>query len=149
MDNMPLVPLNAASITAAKTVACGAVQIELSAAVQPKKIVFYQMMMRLVQHLHFIQPQSCATGYRCLCSSRLWLASSVGTLPSFFQGWGVACTAAGWCISAGAPPRSLTFFCLDFSFCVSRVCFVWTPSSFPPKKAKSVRFLAFVFGFWF
>ena len=45
--------------------------------------------------------------YRRPCSSRVWSATSVGTLPSF-SGLGAAPIAAGRCISAGAPSRPLT-----------------------------------------
>ena len=64
-----------------------------------------------------------------------------------FSGLGAASIAAGRCISAGAPSRPLTRvrFC---SFCLSRVSCVCTPSSFSPKKLKSVRLvLGFVFRF--
>ena len=42
-------------------------------------------MMLFEHHPYFVQRRSRASRYRRPCSSRVWLASRVGTLPSFFR----------------------------------------------------------------
>ena len=64
-------------------------------------------MMVLQQHPFFVQRKYRASGYRRPCSSRVWSASRVGTLPSFFRA-GRRLYRIWTVISAGAPPRPLT-----------------------------------------
>ena len=84
---MPLVPVNAASTTTAKTVACGAVPDQIECCCTTQKCVFCQMMMLFVQ-----QPALCSapiSRFRIPVPLQQqgmagWLC---GHTPLFFQGW--------------------------------------------------------------
>ena len=84
-NNMPLMPVNAASITAAKPVAHGAVPHRIECCCTFKNRLLQQVMMLFEQHPYLVQRRSRASGYRRSCSSRAWSASRVGALPSFFR----------------------------------------------------------------
>ena len=64
--------------------------VGLSAAVKLKKRLMQQVMVLFEQHPYFVRRRPRAPGYRRPCSSRVWLASRVGKLPSFFHGWAPA-----------------------------------------------------------
>ena len=60
--------------------------IGLGAAVHSKIVCCTkQVLMLFEQHPYFVRRRSRASGYRRPCSSRVWSASRVGTLPSFFR----------------------------------------------------------------
>ena len=84
-NNMPLMPVNTASIAAAKTVAHGAVTHRIVCCCTFKNRLLQQVMIQFEQHSYFGQRRSRASGYRRPCSSRVWSASRAGTLPSFFR----------------------------------------------------------------
>ena len=46
---------------------------------------FKNRLLLFEQHSHFVRRRSRASGYRRPCSSRVWSASRVGTLPSFLR----------------------------------------------------------------
>ena len=130
-NNMPLMPVNAASITSVEPVAHGAVPRRIECCCKFKNRPLKQVMVLFEQHPYFVRRRSRALGYRRPCSSRVWSASRVGTLPSFFRAgrrlyhsWTVhQC----WRSSSTVDSSSLLIFAL------SRV------SSFFPKRVKSVR----------
>ena len=80
-------PVNAASITAAKPVARGVVphRVECCCTFKSSVAARLEVMMLLQQHPCFVERRSRASGHRRPCSSRVWSASRVGTLPSFLR----------------------------------------------------------------
>ena len=140
-------PINAASITTAKPVAYGAVP-HRSAAVHSKIVCCIilrgiydvaKVILLFEQHPYFVQCRSRASGCRRPCSSRIWSASSVGALPSFFRGgrrlyrsWTVhQC----WCSNSTIDSFSLLILAC---VCNAYPAFVLHPR-FSRKRAKSVR----------
>ena len=107
-NNLPLMPVNAASVTAAEPVAHGAVPHRIECCCTFKNRLLCQVMILFEQHAYFVQRRSRAWTYRRPCSSSgrlaLWAHSTL------FSGLGAASTAAGRYISAGSPPRPLTRF---------------------------------------
>ena len=66
--------------------------------------------------------------------------------PPLFSGLGAASTAAGWCISAGAPPRPLTRFRFRVQLLVFHVYHAFgLHPRFSRQGQKSVRFFRFCF----
>ena len=86
-NNMPLMPVNAAAIASVEPVAHGAVPRRIECCCSCKNHLLKQVMVLFERHPYFVRRSSRASGYRRPCSSRVWSASRVGTLPSFFQGW--------------------------------------------------------------
>ena len=139
-------PVHAASITAAKPVAHGAVPHRMECCCTLKNRLLSQVI-------------CCLNSTRTLSSANLALqntssiaAAEYGRLAMWaysppLSGLGAAFTAAGWCISAGAPPRPLTRFVFLPVFYSSSFCFFrvpcWTPSSFFPERAESYFFRLF------
>ena len=142
-SNWPLMPANAPSITAVNHVAHGAVPhrvecccirgIQESSDVASdavwKSPVLCPPQTSRFEITTFLQ-QQCMVGYVAL-----WEHS-----PPFSR-LGTASTAAGRCISAGAPPRLLIRLRLLFKLLfVARILrlYVCTPPSFPPKTPKCI-----------
>ena len=136
---MPLMPVDAVSITASEPVVHGAVPHRIECCCNSKTVCCSKWMMPFEQHPYFVQRRSRASGYRRPCSSRVWSASRVGTLPSFFRAgrrlyrsWTVhQC----WCSTSTVD--SFSFLILAV-VCHAYPAFVLS-SSLPPKTPKSVR----------
>ena len=82
------------------------------------------------------------------CSSRVWSAGRVGTIPSCSV-LGAAPNVAGRCISADAPPRTFARMILAF-VCYAYPAFVLVlHPPFPPKPRSLFAVLCFVLRFCF
>ena len=106
---MPRMPVNAASITAAKPVAHGAVphRIECCGAFKNRLLV----MRLLEQHLYYVQRYLALQDNGALAAAAEYGWLAVWAHSPLFSGLDAASTATGRCIiSAGAPPRPLTRF---------------------------------------
>ena len=131
-NNMPLMPVNTASITSVEPVAHGAVPHEIECCCTLKNCVLQQVMMLFEQHPYFRAAQIS----RCRIPAPLqqqWSASRVGILPSFFRAgrrlyrsWTVhQC----WCSTLTVDSFSFLILAL---VCQAYPAFVLHPR-FPPK----------------
>ena len=98
------------------------------------------------QQPYFVQRRYRASGYRRPCSSNVSSASRVGTLPSFFTAgrrlYGSWTVLQCWCSTSTLDSFSFLILALVCHAYLSCVC---TPSSFPPKTLKSVRWFLVLF----
>ena len=123
--------------------------IDSSAAVHSNIVCCKQLIKLFGQHPDFAQCISRASGYRRPCNSRDWSASPVGPLPSFFRaghrlyrGWTVhQC----WCSTSTFDSWLVFIFDISHLFWDAYPAFGLHPSSFLPKRAKSVFSLLFLF----
>ena len=142
-NNMPLMPVNAASIAQSNPWPMGPSLVGLSAAVNSKIVCSSK------QWCCLNSTRTLYGGDIALQDTGTLAAAEYGRLALWehsplFSGLSAASIAAGRCISAGAPSRPLyarSVFVFDFSVCLSRVSCVCTPSSFSPKTLKSVPWL--------
>ena len=102
-------------------------------------------MMLLERHPYFVQRRSRASLYRRSCSSRVWSASRVGTLPSFFRAgrclYRIWTVHQCWCSSSTVD--SFSFFILAL-VCHGYPAFV-LHRRFSRKKQSMFVLFAFVF----
>ena len=122
VKNVPLMTVSAASTTAGKPVAHGAVshRIEYYCCTFRNRLL-EQVMMLLEQHSFFVQRRSRASAYRRPCSSRVWSASRVSTLPSFLK---VGGRQQSWCSTSIV--ALFSFFILAF-VCRAYPAFILRP----------------------
>ena len=101
-------PVNAASITSVEPVAHGTVPRRIECRCTLKNRLLYQVLFE--QHPYFVRRTSRALQHTdALAAAEYgWLA--VWEHSALFSGLGAASIAAGRCISAGAPSRTLTRF---------------------------------------